>query len=131
MKTIKFDEFFDKYKPQLNHFTSSPDNDNFTFETFGEEIDYVRKQDNKHIWTVVDCENEESWIVPGFHIVNRSNYYITPIPWESEDIQVNDNEMCTTGAAKYACLEFIEDVLSIQLTDEQQDKLHDFWSNKF
>jgi len=99
-KTITVNDFFKKYNPQLNHFSSSPDDDNYTFEIFDEELEYVKKQNNKQIWTTVNCENEEFWIIPGYHIVNRMNYYITEKEWEYENIQVNDNEMIDNISAK-------------------------------
>lgn len=105
-KTITVNDFFKKYNPQLNHFSSSPDDDNYTFEIFDEELEYVKKQNNKQIWTTVSCENEEFWIIPGYHIVNRMNYYITEKEWEYENIQVNDNEMIDNISAKIACLNF-------------------------
>ena len=115
MKTITFDTFFEEYKPQLNHFTSSPDNDNYTFETFGEELEYVKKQNNKQIWTTIDHENEEVWLIPGFHLVNRMNYYITTKEWESEYIQVNDNEMCSVEDAIEHCIVFASREFGIEL----------------
>ena len=124
---INYDDWFEHYQPLLNHFESSPDNDIYRFETFGKDLEFVQKFQNCFIWTAVSCENEETWIIPGFHIVNRENYYITHTPWENENIEVNDNEMITVGKAKYSCLEFF-DSIGIELTDDQENKLHDFWS---
>jgi hypothetical protein len=106
MKTINYDDWFEKYKPQLNHFTSLPDNDNYTFETFGEELEYVKKQNNKQIWTVLSTNFEESWIIPGYHYINRMSYYITEKKWKTNNIQVNNNEMIDDVLARIACLNF-------------------------
>jgi hypothetical protein len=170
MKTINYDDWFEKYKPQLNHFTSLPDNDNYTFETFGEELEYVKKQNNKQIWTLIECEDEEIWIIPGYHLVNRMNYYITEKVWKDENIQVNDNEMIndvlariaclnfffeenkgqyinkvsdyftlhkdktfenemTIGKAKYLAIECYEHLTGKEITEEQEDLIHDYYNN--
>lgn len=115
MKTITYDEFFEKYNPQLNHFTSSINEDIYTFETFGEELKYVKKQNNQQIWTLVECENEEVWIIPGYHLINRLNYYITEKKWKSENIQVNDNEMCSVKDAIKHCIIFANKEFGIEL----------------
>lgn len=123
METINYDNWFEKYKPQLNHFTSSPDNDNYTFETFGEELEYVKSQHQNRVWTLLDCDNEESWIIPGYSWINRMGFFITEIPWESEDIQVNDNEMCTVEEAINHCISFGEKTFKIAL-DKNDVTLH-------
>ena len=108
MKTINYNEWFEEYKPHLNHFTSSPDNDNFIFETFGEELKYVKQQNNKNIWTEISRENEEFWIIPGYHFIDRIGFYITEKPWENENIQVNNNEMISGEKARKHCFNFWE-----------------------
>lgn len=108
MKTITFEIFEKTYKPIKNPFVQDSSYDGCMFETYGVELAYVREQDVKKIWTIVDCNNEEIWIVPGYSIVNRLGYILCEIPWESEDIQVNDNEMCTIEEAINHCIFFGE-----------------------
>ena len=108
MKTITFEIFEETYKPIKNQFVQDSSYDGCMFETYGVELAHVREQDVKKIWTIVDCNNEEIWIVPGYSIVNRLGYILCEIPWESEDIQVNDNEMCTIGEAINHCIFFGE-----------------------
>jgi hypothetical protein len=48
-------------------------------ETFGGDLEIVRKYDQDHVWTVLEAENTE-WIVPGFHYVNRIYHLITEVP---------------------------------------------------
>jgi hypothetical protein len=71
----------DKFKPIHNHFSNDPDQD--MFETYGEEVDYVTKADNKHVWTWIQGDMSDL-IVAGYHYVNRLGYYITEVPWENE-----------------------------------------------
>jgi len=57
------------------------------FETYGEEVEFVKAQDPKHIWTEVDGDSG-TYIVAGWHFVNRINYYVTEQPWEDEYTEV-------------------------------------------
>ena len=113
MKTINIDEFIEIYKPVKNHIIQDTPYNGYMFETFGKEIDYIVKLANnpeskQYVWTLLECDNEEFWIVPGYYIINRLGYFITEIPWESENIQVNDNEMCTIEEAINHCISFGE-----------------------
>ncbi len=58
------------------------------FETYGEELQFIKDQDTHNVWTLVDGDNGEQVIVNGFHLVNRIVYYITENPWT--DQQDND-----------------------------------------
>ena len=71
----------EKFKPIHNHFSNDPDQD--MFETYGEELDFVCKQDNNKVWTWIQGDMSDL-IVAGYHYVNRLGYYITELPWEDE-----------------------------------------------
>lgn len=131
MKIIMYNDWVDQYEPIENSFNKETAYEGCMFETFGEENDFVLDNLNRNtVWTLITGDNEESWIIPGYHIVNRMGYFITTKPWESTDIQVNDNEMCTTGAAKYACIDFIQDRLNIPI-EQFEDEIDDYFANKF
>ena len=124
MKTINIDEFIKIYKPQKNPFVQDSSYNGCMFETYGVELAHVREQDNKNIWTIINCENEESWIIPGYHIVDRFGYILCNIPWESENIQVNDNEMISIIDATKHCYDFAKSI-NIQLSiNELSDFFH-------
>jgi hypothetical protein len=72
-----------KYKPIKNHFDGSD-----KFETCGEELDFVLAQDPKCIWTLVDGDDGNLYIVDGYHLVNRVNYFITEKPFEGSFLEV-------------------------------------------
>lgn len=72
-----------KYKPVTNHFDGTD-----KFETYGEELDFVRAQDPRCIWTLVDGDDGNLYIVDGYHLVNRINYFITEVPFEGEFLEV-------------------------------------------
>jgi hypothetical protein len=71
-----------KFKPIKNHFRNDPDET--MFETYGEEVEFITKADNKYIWTYIQGDYSDL-IVAGYHYVNRLGYYISSVPWENED----------------------------------------------
>ena len=126
-----YDDWVDQYQPTKNPFDKDAGYEGCMFETYGEENEFVLDKLNRNtVWTLITGDNEDSWVIPGYHIVNRMGYFITTKPWESTDIEVNNNEMCTIGAAKYACIEFIENKLNIPI-EQFEDEIHDYFANKF
>lgn len=85
MKKISYEEFVNTYKPKQNTFVKAPFN-GCMFETYGKERAYVRIFNKDYIWTLIDAEG--LWIIPGYRFVDRLGYFITEIPWEDEDIEV-------------------------------------------
>jgi hypothetical protein len=75
------------FKPIKNKVSKYPDDSLIHFETYGEELEFVAKQDANHIWTEVDGEGG-TYITAGYHFVNRINYYITENPWTDEYTEV-------------------------------------------
>jgi hypothetical protein len=47
------------------------------FETYGEELEFVRKAHPRAVWTVMDGDNDDIVVVSGFHYVNRIGYLIS------------------------------------------------------
>jgi hypothetical protein len=57
------------------------------FETYGEELDYVRAQDPARIRTLQSGDGD--FICSGYHLVNRLGYFVTEVPLpEGLDIHV-------------------------------------------
>lgn len=74
-----------KYKPIMNHI----DPTNYDkFETYGEELRYVMAQDPKCIWTLVDGDDGNLYIVDGYHLVNRVAYFVTEVPFDGDFLAV-------------------------------------------
>jgi hypothetical protein len=84
MIAYTYDAWFKEFEPIPNHITKYPDI--LHFETYGEEYEFVKAQDPNHVWTEVDAD-EGTYIVAGWHYVNRIHYYITNKPW-NDDIEV-------------------------------------------
>jgi hypothetical protein len=79
------DEFAEKYTLARNHIRPNEDFPaGCMFETFGDEMEFVRRQQQKKIWTLVE-EDGLSWLSAGFHFVNRLGYFVTLQEWQSKD----------------------------------------------
>jgi hypothetical protein len=92
--SLTWKEFEDRFKPIKNHFRNDPDE--IMFETYGEEVDFVRAQDANRIWTYADGDYC-SYVGSGYHFVNRIGYYITELPFEDDtqyEIVVSTEQEC-------------------------------------
>jgi hypothetical protein len=91
---ITEDEFDRRFSPVTNHLNpnacwGSGETGGCLFETYGEELEFVRRQDARTVWTFVDGDDGDQYLLSGFHFVNRIGYLIStmPVP-EGADIQV-------------------------------------------
>ena len=75
---MNFQEWVEKYKPHRNE-----RGEIIAYETYGEYIEFLAKQDPQKIWTLID-DGENSEIVASFRVVNRLNYFITDEKWENK-----------------------------------------------
>jgi len=83
------DEFDQQYPLVMNHinphasWSYGSDTDDTTgclFETYGEELEFVRQQDPNTIWTFVDGDDGDQYVINGYHLVNRIGYLISKAP---------------------------------------------------
>ena len=90
-KFYTYDTWVDTFKPIENtigqYAKYAGSGELITFETYGEDVEFVQKADNKYIWTEVDGDSG-TYIVAGYHWVNRIQYYITENPWDDEWTEV-------------------------------------------
>ena len=86
-KFMTYDYWETNFKPIKNKISKYPDDSLIHFETYGEEVEFVQKADNKNIWTEVDGDSG-TYIVAGYHFVNRIHYYITENPWDDEYTEI-------------------------------------------
>ena len=88
------DEFDNRYPLVRNHLDANAswsDNEGpgCLFETYGEEVEFVRQQDPLTIWTVIDGDDDDTYITSGYHFVNRIGYLISTVPVRPDvDIEV-------------------------------------------
>jgi hypothetical protein len=86
---IDFDEWFDIYKPILNSIDTNSSFDGHMFETYGDEVEFVKSAPQNHIWTYGDGDDGGTYIWNGWFFVNRIGYFITEIPCpENTTIQI-------------------------------------------
>ena len=91
MLRLPYDEWFDTYKPIINSITGD---EQYQFETYGDELAFVLAQPDNTIWTEMDG-NEGVSIVSGYHLVNRIQYYVTKKPWDDLiEIPVSIDKEC-------------------------------------
>jgi hypothetical protein len=80
-------EWENKFKPIKNHFRD-PQHEEIIFETYGEEMEFLKTQDYRNVWTWVQGDYCDL-IVNGFAFVNRIGYYVCEVPWdETKDYEV-------------------------------------------
>ena len=88
------DEFDATYKLRRNHLNADSgwafgDDGGCLFETYGEALDFVQKQPPGTVWTLVDGDDGEQYLLSGFHVVNRIGYLVSTVPApDGADIRV-------------------------------------------
>ena len=81
---MDFDEWCDTYKPIVNHIDNNASFDNgeggLMFETYGEEVEFVKSQSPDKIWMYGDGDDGAGYLWNGWGFVNRIGYFITEVP---------------------------------------------------
>ena len=90
---MDFDEWCDTYKPIVNHIDNNASFDNgdggIMFETYGDEVEFVKSQSPDKIWMYGDGDDGGSYVWSGWGFVNRLGYFITEVPCPPDtDIQI-------------------------------------------
>lgn len=85
-------EWDEKYKPITNHLDEHASFNGVMFETYGEELEFVKTHQNKYIWTYLDGDDGDPLIVAGFHLFNRIGYFVTENEWDEHDDTTVDLE---------------------------------------
>ena len=82
------EQWFDTYKPIPNHLDENASfNDGehgYMFETYGDELEFVKAQDSNRIWTYCDGDDGGTYITEGYHVVNRIGYFITSVLYDDK-----------------------------------------------
>ena len=95
---MDYDEWLKTYKPIYNHIEPNASFQDETgqgimFETYGDEVAFVKQQDPACIWTYGDGDDGGGYIWNGWHLVNRIGYFITEVPCPSDvDMQIQVDE---------------------------------------
>lgn len=83
------DQFNDQYRPLPNPINPRApwdigDAQGCLIETYGPEWDFIKSFDRRRVWTIIDNNDGETFIVSGLRWVNRLGYLITENPWPAE-----------------------------------------------
>jgi len=88
-----FDDCCDTYKPIKNHIDTNASFNGEMFETYGDEVAFVKEQPEDRIWTYGDGDDGGSYVWNGWSFVNRIGYFITEVPCpEGMTIQIMVSE---------------------------------------
>jgi len=76
------EEFDDQYTLITNHLNPHAswvygDRPGCLFETYGEEFEFVRRYDPRKVWTFVDGDDGDMYVISGLHYVNRVGYLLS------------------------------------------------------
>ena len=83
------DEWIATYKPIKNHIDTNASFNGEMFETYGEEVEFVKQQNPNTIWMYGDGDDGGGYIWSGWGFVNRIGYFITEVPFpDNTTIQV-------------------------------------------
>jgi hypothetical protein len=79
------DEFDARYPLKSNHLNPSAgwalgEAGGCLFDTHGEEFDFVKRQDSRTVWTLLDGDEGDMYLVNGLHYVNRLGYLLSTVP---------------------------------------------------
>lgn len=85
---MTYEEWVEKYKPIQNHLRAGASFEGTLFETYGDELDFVRGQHYSKIWTYVD-DGEFASITEGYRLVNRMGYFVTEKPHRGDMLEIN------------------------------------------
>ena len=97
---MTIEEWEKTYKPITNHIDDNASFDGIMFETYGDEVEFVKSQDPAKIWMYGDGDDGGGYIWSGWGFVNRIGYFITEVPCPPDtiiQIQVDESPVeCDT-----------------------------------
>jgi hypothetical protein len=81
---MDFNDWCEQYKPIVNHIDNNASFDNgdggLMFETYGDEVEFVKSQSPANIWMYGSGDDGGTYIWSGWGFVNRLGYFITEVP---------------------------------------------------
>ena len=80
--TMTEEQFDQMYTAVENHITTDASWNGTMFETYGRELEFVYKQPDTNVWTWIEGDGDDTFLVSGRLRVNRLGYLITeqPVP---------------------------------------------------
>jgi len=87
MLTLHEDAFYEFFRPYRHKDANHDIWGGIGLETFGEDLELVKSLPVESVWTVVDGDDGDQWILTGIHTINRICYLITEVPHDWREIQ--------------------------------------------
>lgn len=89
---MTYDEWEEKYKPIKNHLVEDASHNGTLFETYGKELQFIYAQrDTGKVWTLIEGEEDDNhYILSGYHWCNRLGYFLTEEP-ELKHMEILDD----------------------------------------
>ena len=86
---ITHGEWVTQFKPIINPLDRRASFDGTMYETYGDQVELVRRTVPSQIWTLKTTEDGDTeYISAGWSTVNRIGYFITKNSWVDRDIEV-------------------------------------------
>jgi hypothetical protein len=77
---LTMEEWEATYKHVTNHIDTNASFDGAMFETYGDEVEFVKSQSPDKIWMFGDGDDGGLYIWNGWGFVNRLGYFVTEVP---------------------------------------------------
>ena len=106
-REMTFEEADEQFKFMVNNYDENASFDGLMFETYGDEVEYVKSKPHSRIWMYGQGDDGGLYIWSGWGFVNRIGYFISeqPVP-DNTTIQIMVSEPDLTCED---CDEFIND----------------------
>jgi hypothetical protein len=93
---MTFEEADEQFKFMVNNYDENASFDGLMFETYGDEVEYVKSKPQDRIWMYGQGDDGGLYIWSGWGFVNRIGYFISenPVPYNTTiQIQVGEPDL--------------------------------------
>jgi len=111
---MTFEEADEQFKFMVNNYDENASFEGLMFETYGDEVEYVKSKPQDRIWMYGQGDDGGLYIWSGWGFVNRIGYFISEKPFPDKTvIQI------MVGEPDLTC-DFCGDILDEELTHDPQ-----------
>jgi hypothetical protein len=111
---LTFEEADEQFKFMVNNYDENASFDGLMFETYGDEVEYVKSKPENRIWMYGQGDDGGLYIWSGWGFVNRIGYFISEKPFpDNTIIQI------MVGEPDLTC-DFCGDILDEELEHDPQ-----------
>ena len=90
--TLTEEQFEEQFTLLENHIDDNASWNGAMFETFGEELEFVKMKAQKgnNVWTILEGDDDTMFVSNGIRLVNRMGFLITREEWTCEtDVEID------------------------------------------